>query len=115
METIEVTPKRGRGRPSTKNPSSTLLPGEDTRTIIMDPVLSPYKIVVTENSFNVVDIERPQGAIADNPYAYCTSLENALIKITKLKSLKGKTYSLSDYINEYKNTLEEIKKVVKLK
>lgn len=126
-EGVVVPVKRGRGRPkkdgsskSTNSDSSfakqlaAYNPDEDTRTIISDPVLLPYKIIVTQNSHNVVDAVRPEGAIADNPYGYFTSLDNALLKIARLKTTKNKTYSLKEYIDEYKNTINSLREAVKL-
>lgn len=119
-----VVVKRGRGRPKKDgtNPKSessfasqiaAYNPDEDTRTIISDPVLLPYKIIVTQNSHNVVDAVRAEGAIADNPYGYFTSLDNALLKIARLKTTKNKTYSLKEYIDEYKNTINSLREAVK--
>ncbi len=119
--------KRGRGRPP-KNGVSKIVngdspfakqaasynPDEDTRTVISDPVLLPYKIIVTQNSHNVVDAVRAEGAIADNPYGYFTSLDNALLKIARLKTTKNKTYSLKEYINEYKDVINSLREAVKL-
>jgi len=121
-----VTVKRGRGRPpkngvaKPKSESSFAAqaaaynPDEDTRTIISDPILNPYKIIVTQNSHNVVDAVRAEGAIADNPYGYFTSLDNALLKIARLKTTKNKTYSLKEYIDEYKSTINSLREAVKL-
>lgn len=124
LENVVTTVKRGRGRPPKdgvkKQNSSFALqaaaydPDEDTRTIISDKVLEPYKIIATKHSYNVVDSVRPEGAIADNPYAYCTSLENALLKIARLKTTKNKTYLLKEYIDEYRQIIQELKDTVKL-
>jgi hypothetical protein len=126
-EGVVVPVKRGRGRPpkngvakavnegsSFAKQAAAYNPDEDTRTIISDPILRPYKIIVTQNSHNVVDEIRAEGAIADNPYGYFTSLDNALLKIARLKTTKNKTYSLKEYIDEYKNTINSLREAVKL-
>lgn len=116
--------KRGRGRPPKNGVSAQPNPGfakqlaynpdEDTRTVINDPALLPYKIVVTEVSFNIVDNIRPVGAIADNPYAYCTSLDNALLKIARLKSTNKKSFTLKEYIDDYRNIIKGLRDAVKI-
>lgn len=127
-EQLEAAPqvKRGRGRPksggvSTNTSTSKIAeqaakynPEEDTRTIINDPLLLPYKIIVTAYSYNVVDAVRPEGAIADAPYAYCSTLDSALLRVTRLKTTKNKTYTaLKDYINDFRGIINGLKESVK--
>ena len=66
------------------------------KSIISDPLISPYKITVEEDQYVLLDSKNiPQG--------YYSSLDGAINKVSKnVIANKKETYTLSEYIKEYK-------------
>lgn len=75
-------------------------------TKIEDPLLGKYHIEVGDESYNVMEEGKK------NPLGYYTSLTNALKKIAKLGIEKKATYTIQEYINEYKNLIEQTKHLI---
>lgn len=115
--------KRGRGRPkrdgTTPSTPKKKVEGDDTtpindetittRNVIIDPILSPYKIYASDIQYVVVDEIRPEGSITDIVHGYFVSLDNALLKVVKLKMVKNKSFTLKEYMNEFKRMIDEFK------
>lgn len=94
-------PKRGPGRKK----------GDAKTVLIRDAVLEPFYINVQDKSFNVFKEGDANG------YCYCTTLSNALDNIVKfqlaLAGEKDKTYSLSEYIEQYQKATQTISSKIK--
>ena len=76
------------------------------KSIISDPLIAPYKITVEEDQYVLLDSKNiPQG--------YYNSLDGAINKVSKnVIANKKETYTLSEYIKEYKlikNQLEGVR------
>ncbi len=105
----EEIKKKGRGRP--KGSGSGKNKGGN-ETVIIDPLLNPYKIYVDDNCYTIVDKDKPvtnSTIQIEKPYGYYTSLGGALTKIIKMKMVSNKTYSISEYIKEYKEMTESFR------
>lgn len=84
---------------------------------IKDQLLEPYYINVTDNSYDVIkevkvsDVKSKNfGKITEQNFGYFSKLDNALLKIAKLKLIKNnQEINLSSYINAYRDMLEKIK------
>ena len=67
------------------------------KSIISDPLISPYKITVEEDQYVLLDNKNiPQG--------YYSSLDGAINKVSKnVIANKKETYTLSEYLEDYNN------------
>lgn len=94
----EVKSKFGRGRRK----------GEVKKiSHIVDPILGKFRIEVSKEEFNVIEEGK------DKPIAHCASLEGALRHIIKKNILDSeKTFTISGYINEYRETLNKLKEAL---
>lgn len=95
---METKTKGKRGRPA----------GSSNTTMIKDKVINPYMIYVEDNQFTLVK-PKPDGN--EETFGYYQTLCGCLQKISKLKTINNKVYSLSEYINSYNNYLKEFSKV----
>ena len=67
------------------------------KSVISDPLMAPYKILVEEDQYVLLDNKNiPQG--------YYSSLDGAINKVSKnvIANKKG-TYTLSEYLEDYNN------------
>jgi hypothetical protein len=85
--------KRKRGRPA----------GSGNNTFIEDPLIEPFKIYFDETQLTLVK-KKPDGN--EETYGYYSSLAGVLVKITKVKLVNNKAYTLQSFISEYKQMLE---------
>ena len=67
------------------------------KSIISDPLISPYKITVEEDQYVLLDSK-------NIPHGYYSSLDGAINKVSKnvIANKKG-TYTLSEYLEDYNN------------
>ncbi len=81
---------------------------------IVDEVMSPYEIHCDSNNYEVVEPTSRKDK-AGNPvykgHGYFTSVENALVKVTKLIVEVNKTYTISEYIEQINNTKSNFIKI----
>jgi|TARA_R100001460_G_scaffold86372_1_gene127856 predicted kinase len=80
--------------------------GSGKSTFIEDPILDNYKIAIDEYSYNVVD------TIKGKTVGYHTSLPQAIISIAKYLMLKEKTFTLTEYAEEFKQTHLKLKEAI---
>ena len=76
-----------------------------TLSCIKDPALGIYYIEINNDGYNVFE----EGKLP--VIAYCATLSGALNKISKNLTNTGKTMSLREYVNEYKQILNQLKKL----
>ena len=67
------------------------------KSIISDPLISPFKITVEEDQYVLLDSKNiPQG--------YYNSLDGAINKVSRnIIANKKETYTLSEYLENYNN------------
>lgn len=103
---VDAPVKKKRGRP--KGAPGGRQKGSSNETVIIDPLIAPYKIWVDTNQYNVVDLNKKRETdLLEKSYGYYTSLGSALKSIVKLKIVNNKTYSLREFINQYEKMLKE--------
>jgi hypothetical protein len=82
-----------------------------SQSIISDELLTPYEIQIDEYSYTVVDSTKPTNGFCGS----FTNLGSAINKVIQFKvASKRNTYSLSEFMNEYKETKENIKNLLKI-
>jgi len=82
-----------------------------TQSIISDEYITPYEIQIDDYSFTVVDSTKPTNGFCGS----FTTLSSAIDKIVQFKiASKRETYSLNSFINEYKDTKNNIKQLLEL-
>jgi hypothetical protein len=82
-----------------------------SQSTISDEYFTPYEIQIDDYSFTVVDSTKPTNGFCGS----FTSLAGAVEKIVQFKiANKRETYSLSSFINEYKETKNNIKQLLEL-
>ena len=82
-----------------------------SQSVISDASISPYEIQIDDYSFTVVDSTKPTNGFCGS----FTSLSGAVDKIVQFQiASKRETYSLSSFINEYKDTKNNIKQLLEL-
>lgn len=91
---------KGRKKGSTKKTS-----------IISDPLIEGYKIIVDEESYNLVQIDSETKK--EKVLGYYTQLPNALKRIAKDQVIdRQPTYTLKEYLNELETTLNNLKTLI---
>jgi len=81
------------------------------RSMIEDPAMGNYKIIIDEDSYNLVFTE-PETK-NEKIIGYYTQLSNALKKIVKDQVLeKQPTYTIKEYITELETTLNNLKNLI---
>jgi hypothetical protein len=82
-----------------------------SQSTISDEYFTPYEIQIDDYSFTVVDSTKPTNGFCGS----FTSLASAVDKIVQFKiASKRETYSLTSFINEYKETKNNIKQLLEL-
>jgi|TARA_R110000803_G_scaffold145587_2_gene211394 hypothetical protein len=72
------------------------------KSIIDDSSLSPYKILIEEDQYVLLDGK-------DIPQGYFTSLDTIIKRISRmLLANKRETYNLSEFIESYKSTSSQL-------
>jgi len=72
------------------------------RSIISDPSIAPYKILIEEDQYVLLDGK-------DIPQGYFTSLDKIVYKISKIfMANKREEFSLSGFMDDYNKTKNEI-------
>jgi hypothetical protein len=91
---------KGRQKGSTKKTST-----------ISDPSLGNYKIVVDDESYNLIYID-PETS-KEKTIGYYTQLTNALKYVVKTQALeKAPTYTIKEYIKELETTLNNLNNLI---
>ena len=80
--------------------------GSGKSTFIEDPLLGDYKIAIDEYSYNVIDTNKGK------TIGYHTSLPQAILSIAKYLMLKDKTFTLTQYAKEFKETHLQLKEAI---
>ena len=82
-----------------------------SQSTISDEYFAPYEIQIDDYSFTVVDSTKPTNGFCGS----FTSLSGAVDKIVQFKiASKRETYSLTSFINEYKDTKNNIKQLLEI-
>jgi hypothetical protein len=100
--------KKKRGRPAGAGRPK----GSSNTTVITDPLINPYKIYVDTNCYTVVDKDKKDEndpLEIEKSYGYFNTLGSALNKIIRMKTTSNKTYTIQQYVEEYKTMLDEFK------
>ena len=71
-----------------------------------DPLLGKFKIAIDEYSFNVVDTEK------NKTLGFHTALPDAILSIAKYQMLQEKTFKLTEYAEEFKQTHINLKNAI---
>jgi len=91
---------KGRQKGSTKKTST-----------ISDPSLGNYKIVVDDESYNLIYID-PETS-KEKIIGYYTQLTNALRYVVRTQTVEKKpTYTIKEYITELETTLNNLKNLI---
>jgi len=80
--------------------------GSGKSTFIEDPLLGKFKIAIDEYSFNVVD------TVKNKTIGFHTELPAAILSIAKYQMLKEKTFGLTEYAEEFKQTHINLKNAI---
>jgi len=72
--------------------------GSGKSTFIEDPIMGDFKIAIDEYSFNVID------TIKTKTVGFYTTLPQAILAIAKHQMLEDRTYALTEYAKEIKET-----------
>jgi len=83
-------------------------PKEQSYSVIQSEAIAPYKIYVEESQYTVVQPEKSY----EKTHGYFSTLEGALRKITKLKTIEQKEFTLHGYITRYEQIQERLLKEV---
>jgi hypothetical protein len=78
---------------------------------ILDPLLGNYKIIIDEDSYNLVLTDPETGK--EKIVGYYTQLNNALKCVVKNQTIEKKsTYTIKEYISELETTLTNLKNLI---
>jgi hypothetical protein len=78
---------------------------------IEDPALGDYKIIIDEDSFNLVLTD--PSTQKEKTIGYFTNLNNALKKVVKNQTIEKKpTYTIKEYMTELETTLTNLKNLI---
>ena len=80
--------------------------GSGKSTFIEDPVMGDFKIAIDEYSFNVID------KVKTKTVGFYTTLPQAILAIAKYQMLKDKTYALTEYAEQFKETHLKLKEAI---
>jgi hypothetical protein len=80
-------------------------------SMIEDPAMGNYKIIIDEDSYNLVFTE--PGTKKEKIIGYYTQLNNALKRIVKDQALEKKpTYTIKEYITELETNFTNLKNLI---
>ena len=78
------------------------------KSIIKDPIISPYEIQVEEDQYVLIDTEK------EKPLGYYSNLSNAVQKISRLGLANQKEeYTLAGFIESFNNIKNKLTKPYK--
>jgi len=78
---------------------------------ISDPLLGNYKIIVDDESYNLVYTD--PGTNKEKIIGYYTQLPNALKYIVRTQTVEKKpTYTIKEYLTELKTTLNNLNNLI---
>ena len=80
--------------------------GSGKNTFIEDPLLGDYKITIDEYSYNVFD------TVKNKTVGFHTTLEQAVLSIARKLMIQEKTYSLTEFAREFKQTHTNLKEAI---
>lgn len=81
------------------------------RSMIEDPAMGNYKIIIDEDSYNLVFTEPKTNK--EKVIGYYTQLPNALKRIVKDQVIDKKpSYTIKEYITELETTLNNLKTLI---
>jgi hypothetical protein len=84
----EVAEKKRRGRKKGQT--------SESKSFIVDPAIKPFKIRIGEESYDVIRGDAPQ------PETFHVHLSSALEYIARQKTSKNKTFTIAEFLKEYK-------------
>jgi len=80
--------------------------GSGKSTFIEDPIMGNFKIAIDEYSFNVID------TIKTKTVGFYTTLPEAVLAIAKHQMLEDRTYQLTEYAEQFKQTHLKLKEAI---
>jgi hypothetical protein len=80
--------------------------GSGKSTFIEDPIMGNFKIAIDEYSFNVID------TVKTKTVGFYTTLPEAVLAIAKHQMLKDRTYQLTEYAEQFKETHLKLKEAI---
>ena len=82
-----------------------------SQSVISDALMMPYEIQIDEYSYTVIDSSKPSNGFMGS----FTDLSSAVNKIIQYKvASKKQNYSLTEFVNEYSETKDKIKRALSL-
>ena len=80
--------------------------GSGKSTFIEDPIMGNFKIAIDEYSFNVID------TVKTKTVGFYTTLPEAILAIAKHQMLEDRTYQLTEYAEQFKQTHLKLKEAI---
>tara|TARA_R110002020_G_scaffold56402_1_gene156064 strand:- start:2992 stop:3273 length:282 start_codon:yes stop_codon:yes gene_type:complete len=80
--------------------------GSGKSTFIEDPIMGDFKIAIDEYSFNVID------TVKTKTVGFYTTLPEAVLAIAKHQMLEDRTYQLTEYAKQFKETHLKLKEAI---
>ena len=80
--------------------------GSGKSTFIEDPVMGDFKIAIDEYSFNVID------TVKTKTVGFYTTLPQAVLAIAKHQMLEDRTFSLTEYAEQFEKTHLKLKEAI---
>ena len=80
--------------------------GSGKSTFIDDPIMGDFKIAIDEYSFNVID------TVKTKTVGFYTTLPEAVLAIAKHQMLEDRTYQLTEYAEQFKQTHLKLKEAI---
>ena len=80
--------------------------GSGKSTFIEDPIMGNFKIAIDEYSFNVID------TVKTKTVGFYTTLPEAVLAIAKHQMLEDRTYQLTEYAEQFKETHLKLKEAI---
>ena len=80
--------------------------GSGKSTFIEDPIMGDFKIAIDEYSFNVID------TVNTKTVGFYTTLPEAVLAIAKHQMLEDRTYQLTEYAEQFKQTHLKLKEAI---
>jgi hypothetical protein len=82
------------------------------KSIIEDPVLGNYKIIIDEGCYNVIQTDPLTQS--EKPYGYFTKLSAALFSISKQQALDIPKYTIKEYAKQVETNFKNLTNTIKL-